>query len=105
MDALIAFEKHIGVNDGTFNVLLYPYDWRLQLIQDSRFEKYKNPTWEFVSFTDSKGRHRTTATETVTLKREEVYGFLKARFPDRDCRAEIIKEVKERVGEIVKDTS
>ena len=72
-------------------------------MQDGRFERFKKPTYVFTNFIDKDGKQQNIATEQVPLEIDEVYGFLKARFPNRDTKSEILKEVKERLQKEIID--
>ena len=89
MEPLTIFEILLGPSEGYFVTLWYDEKWRLDLLYDLRFAK--TPVWEYKSFN---GSH--IAKENIVLKKDEIYGFLKAKFPDKDWKKIIKQEVKER---------
>jgi|SRR3989304_6623845 len=94
MDALTLYQK-LFVQDGYAAVLISINDnvgdggWIIQLIKDSRANNGE-PYWQYLHFKSLCG----LADETVELGRDEIYGFLKAKYPDRDWRQVIKEEVK-----------
>jgi len=96
MDALKAFKKYVGTSlSESFITLLYNDGWRLDLVQDGRCEAYTKPKYTFTNFIDKSSEHQNLATEAIPLEDDEVYGFLKARFPEKDFRSEIKKKVQD----------
>jgi hypothetical protein len=97
IDALVIYEKLLGPQEGFFSTLLYNSDFaedvdaRLQLCYDLRYRP--KPTWQFADF--SKGN----LAEITELTRSEIYGFLKAKFPNKNWRKFIMEKVKEEVLE------
>lgn len=95
MDALVIYETLHGPKDGYFGTLLYNDDFkkdfngRLQLVYDTRFREF--PVWQLAEFEGYSG----TATKMTELRRDEIYGYLKARFPDKNWRDFIKAKVKE----------
>jgi hypothetical protein len=100
MDALSIYEILLGPNEGYFEILLYNSDFapninaRLDLCYDLRVAK--NPFWTYCSW-DETVRGCGSATERVPLQRGEIYGFLKAKFPNKNWPKFITEKVKQEV--------
>jgi hypothetical protein len=91
-DALIIYEQLFMPSEGCFGSCLYKSDWRLDLCYDVR--AHPTPFWAFIRF----DKHNVA--ENTRLARSEIYGFLKAKFPEQDLRTEIHDYVKRRTMEL-----
>lgn len=93
MDALTIYETLLGPSDGYFSTLLYNSDFdkdtdaRLQLVFDSRL--MKRPRWEFIAFGEGN-----SPVEHIVIEKNEIYGWLKARYPNKNWRKFIMEKVK-----------
>jgi len=102
-DALVIYEILHGPSEGYFSTLLYDDDFkkgfmgRLQLCYDLRVGP--RPFWQLVEFQNPSG----LATQTTELTRDEVYGYLKARFPKKDWRKFVCKKVKAMTMKLFED--
>lgn len=99
-DALAMYKWLFSPSEGGFITLLYNFEWRLDLLYDVRVNPY--PIWVFNDFRDGNGSINHTAKQTY-LKDDEVYGFLKAIFPELNTREMIVDEVKKLILKMVKE--
>lgn len=95
-DPLVIYEQLFTPSEGYVSACIIGdagASWRLDLCYDLR----ANPTpfWSFIEFPSIRATGITTR-----LERDEIYGYLKAKFPENDMRQEIHDEVKRRTMEL-----
>jgi len=85
---LQTIRRWFGPEEGSFvTVLNHQGDvpaWRLDILYDIRV--YDKPKWVYQEWKDLGG----WASVNIPLEEDEVYGFLKAKFPNKDLRKEIV---------------
>jgi hypothetical protein len=103
-ELLSMYRRFFGPGDEEFEIVLDHKGegnlwWRLDLLKDSRYKETEKATWVYQEWADIGA----WSSFKAYLKDDEVFGFLKAKYPELDVKLELKMDLIRRFNNIIKE--